>query len=216
MFNHIHHEYPKLARTTVDGARLYETPSGRAYPSVTTVTGLLKRQFIQEWRAKVGEEEANKISSQASRRGTRVHSLCEDYLSNKEVTPNFLDLELWRTITPHLDRINNIHALETKLFSDHLEVAGTVDCVAEFDGKLSVIDFKTSKKVKSSDDIHDYFMQCSAYAVAFEEIVKIPVSQLVIIMAVDESDSLLFFEKRDNWIDKFKQLREDYRKWKNI
>ena len=216
MFNHIHHEYPKLARTTVDGARLYETPSGRAYPSITTVTGLLKRQAIQEWRERVGAEEANKISGRASSRGTRVHSLCENYLSNLEVTPNYLDHELWQGITPLLDRINNIHALETKLYSDHLEVAGTVDCIAEFDGKLSVIDFKTSSRVKSHDDIHDYYMQCSAYAVAFEERTNLPVSQLLIVMAVDDHDPLLFFEKRNNWIDKFKQLREDYRKWKNI
>jgi ATP-dependent exoDNAse (exonuclease V) beta subunit len=216
VFNYIHHEYPKLARTTVDGARLYETPSGRAYPSITTVTGLLKRQAIQEWRERVGAEEANKISGRASSRGTRVHSLCENYLSNLEVTPNYLDHELWQGIPPLLDRINNIHALETKLYSDHLEVAGTVDCVAEFDGKLSVIDFKTSSKVKSHDDIHDYYMQCSAYAVAFEERTNLPVSQLLIVMAVDDHDPLLFFEKRDNWIEKFKQLREDYRKWKNI
>ena len=216
MFNHIHHEYPKLARTTVDGARLYETPSGRAYPSITTVTGLLKRQAIQEWRERVGAKEANKISGRASSRGTRVHSLCEDYLSNLEVTPNYLDHELWQGITPLLDRINNIHALETKLYSDHLEVAGTVDCVAEFDGKLSVIDFKTSSRVKSHDDIHDYYMQCSAYAVAFEERTNLPVSQLVIVMAVEDHDPLLFFEKRDNWIDKFRDLPEEYRKWKNI
>ena len=216
MFNHIHHEYPKLARTTVDGARLYKTPSGRAYPSITTVTGLLKRQAIQEWRERVGAEEANKISGRASSRGTRVHSLCENYLSNLEVTPNYLDHEMWTGITPLLDRINNIHALETKLYSDHLEVAGTVDCIAEFDGKLSVIDFKTSSRVKSHDDIHDYYMQCSAYAVAFEERTNLPVSQLLIVMAVDDHDPLLFFEKRDNWIEKFKQLREDYRKWKNI
>jgi ATP-dependent exoDNAse (exonuclease V) beta subunit len=216
VFNHIHHEYPKLARTTVDGARLYETPSGRAYPSITTVTGLLKRQAIQEWRERVGAEEANKISGRASSRGTRVHSLCENYLSNLEVTPNYLDHELWQGIPPLLDRINNIHALETKLYSDHLEVAGTVDCIAEFDGKLSVIDFKTSSRVKSHDDIHDYYMQCSAYAVAFEERTNLPVSQLLIVMAVDDHDPLLFFEKRNNWIDKFKQLREDYRKWKNI
>jgi ATP-dependent exoDNAse (exonuclease V) beta subunit len=215
-FSHINHEYPELARTTTDGIRLYKTPSGRAYPSITTVTGLLKRRSIQEWRERVGAEEANKISSRASSRGTRVHSLCENYLSNLEVTPNYLDHELWQGITPLLDRINNIHALETKLYSDHLEVAGTVDCVAEFDGKLSVIDFKTSSRVKSHDDIHDYYMQCSAYAVAFEERTNLPVSQLLIVMAVDDHDPLLFFEKRDNWIEKFKQLREDYRKWKNI
>lgn len=216
MFNRIHHEFPTLERSTIDGVRLYKTPSGRAYPSVTTITGLLKREFIQEWRQKVGNEEANRISSAASRRGTRIHSLCEDYLSNKQVTPNYLDTEMWRQLTPHLDRIDNIHALEDKLFSDHLEVAGTVDCIAEFDGKLSVIDFKTSSRPKSKGNIEDYFMQCSAYAVAFEELTKIPVQQLVIVMGVDENEPLVFFEKRDNWIDRFKSLREEYREWKNI
>lgn len=215
-FLRIQHEYPKLERSTVDGVRVYKTPSGRAYPSVTTVTGLLKREFIQEWRQRVGEEEANKISSKASRRGTRIHSLCEDYLSNKPIKPDYHDHEMWKSIQPHLDRINNIHALEDKLYSDHLEVAGTVDCIGEYDGKLSVIDFKTSSRIKSSNDIHDYFMQCSAYAVAFEELTKIPVSQLVIIMAVDEEEPLVFFEKRDNWISNFKDLREQYRSWKNI
>ena len=215
-FNFIHHEYPVLERTSTDGVRLYKTPSGRAYPSITTITGLLKRQAIQEWRERVGAEEANKVSARASSRGTRVHSLCEDYLSNKEVTPNYLDHELWQTFKPNLDRISNIHALETKLFSDHLEVAGTVDCIAEFDGKLSVIDFKTSSRVKEKDDIHDYFMQCSAYAVAFEELTNIPVPNLVIVMGVDDEGCFIFKEKRDNWIGGFKQLRKEYKQWKNI
>jgi len=216
MFEHIYHEFPKLERSTSDGVRLYKTPSGRAYPSITTVTGLLKRQFIQEWRERVGEAEANKISTSASRRGTRVHSLCEDYLSNKEVTPNYLDHELWQSLKPNLDCINNVHALETKLYSDHLEVAGTVDCIAEYEGRLSVIDFKTSSRVKSRDDIHDYFMQCSAYAVAFEELTKIPVSNLVIVMGVDNEGCFIFKEKRDDWIEGFIKLRKEYKEWKNI
>jgi genome maintenance exonuclease 1 len=216
MFEHIHHEFPKLERSTVDGVRLYKTPSGRAYPSITTVTGLLKRQFIQEWRQRVGEAEANRISTTASRRGTRIHSLCEDYLSNKEVTSSYLDHELWQTFKPKLDGINNVHALETKLYSDHLEVAGTVDCIAEYEGRLSVIDFKTSSRIKSRDDIHDYFMQCSAYAVAFEEITNIPVSNLVIVMGVDNEGCFIFKEKRDDWIDSFIKLRKEYKEWKNI
>jgi len=123
---------------------------------------------------------------------------------------------MWKSIQPHLDCINNIHALEDKLFSDHLEVAGTVDCIGEYNGNLSVIDFKTSSRLKSKDDIRDYFMQCSAYAVAFEELTNIPVSQLIIIMAVEDKQPLVFFEKRDNWISSFKDLREQYRSWKNI
>lgn len=215
-FLRIHHEFPKLERSTSDGVRLYKTPSGRAYPSVTTVTGLLKRQAIKAWRERVGSEEANKISGRASSRGTRVHSLCEDYLSNKPITPNYLDHEMWKSIQPQLDSINNIHALEDRLYSDHLEVAGTVDCIGEFNGTLSVIDFKTSSRIKKQQDIHDYFMQCSAYAVAFEELTSIPVPQIVIIMAVEDEEPLIFLEKRDNWIKQFKELREEYRSWKNV
>lgn len=205
-----------MERSTSDGVRLYKTPSGRAYPSVTTVTGLLKRQAIKAWRERVGSEEANKISGRASSRGTRVHSLCEDYLSNKPITPNYLDHEMWKSIQPQLDSINNIHALEDRLYSDHLEVAGTVDCIGEFNGTLSVIDFKTSSRIKKQQDIHDYFMQCSAYAVAFEELTSIPVPQIVIIMAVEDEEPLIFLEKRDNWIKQFKELREEYRSWKNV
>lgn len=212
MFNHIRYDFPKLERTTTEsGTRVYKTPSGRAYPSVTSVTGLLNKQSIMEWRARVGEEEANKISSKASRRGTRIHSLCEKYLNNESVTSEFLDRELWQTIEPKLKSIDNIHALETPLFSDHLEVAGTVDCIAEYNGKLSVIDFKTSSKVKKEEDIAHYFMQCSAYAVAFEEMTNVPVSKLVIIMAVDNNGTFIFEEKRDKWIDQFIELRNQYR-----
>ena len=216
-FTKIEHEIPKLERVTApDGSRVYQTPSGRSYPSVTTVTGLLGKEAIMAWRKRVGEEEANRVSSKAAKRGTRVHTLCEDFLSNKEVMVDMFDHDMWEKFKPLLLRIDNIHALETPLYSDHLEVAGTVDCIAEFDGKVSVIDFKTSKRLKSRDDIHGYFMQCSAYAVAFEELTGIPVSRLVILMAVDDEDPLVFIEKRDTWVSDFKKLREDYRKWKNI
>jgi genome maintenance exonuclease 1 len=217
MFNHVQLEFPKLKRVTADnGSRVYETPSGKAYPSVTTVTGLLKKQAIMEWRKRVGEEEANKISSKAANRGTRIHSLCEQYLLNKEIVPNMFDVDMWQNMKPHLHNINNIHALEQPLYSDHLEVAGTVDCIAEYNGKMSVIDFKTSKRLKHRDDIHDYFMQCSAYAVAFEEMTKIPVPQLVILIAVDDEKPLVFVEKRNEWINGFKDLRAEYKRWKLI
>lgn len=217
MFTHIPYEYPKLERiTSTDGTRVYQTPTGEKYPSVTTVTGLLKKKQILEWRKAVGEAAANEISSKAARRGTRIHTLCEKYLSNQEISSNYFDQEMWDRFKPGLNGINNIWALEQPLYSDHLQIAGTVDCVAEYEGKLSVIDFKTSRKVKSRDDIHDYFIQCSAYAVAFEERTGMPVSRIVILMAVDDEEPLVFTERRDNWIDEFKRLREEYRKWKNI
>ena len=217
LFNHVDIEFPKLNRVTAeDGSRVYETPTGEKYPSVTTVVSLVKKDIINEWRKRVGEEEANRISSTAARRGTRIHSLCENYISNELVHPELFDVEMWNRFRPLLHYINNVYAIEQALYSHHLEVAGTVDCIAEYDGKLSVIDFKTSKRIKSRDDIHDYFMQCSAYAVAFEEMTDIPVPQIVILMAVEDEDPLVFVEKRNTWIDKFKDLRLDYKNKKQI
>ena len=213
MFNHIRHDIPKLERVTKpDGTRLYQTPSGLAYPSVTTVTGLLSKESIAKWRKEVGEEEANKISSRASRRGTKIHSLCENYLNNESVVPEMLDKEMWSSMLPQLHNINNIRCLETTLYSDYLKVAGTVDCIAEYNGRLSVIDFKTSSKLKEKHWISNYFMQCAAYSVAFEERTGIPVPNLVVIIGVDNEDCQVFKEKRDDWIEQFKELRAQYDK----
>ena len=217
MFNHIHYEYPTLKRvTSSDGTRVYETPTGNKYPSVTTVTGLLKKDIIQAWRNKVGAEEANKISSTAARRGTRIHTLCEKYLLNEKVPLGMFDHEMWNSLQPLLNDIDDIYALEQPLFSNHLQVAGTVDCIAKYKGKLSVIDFKSSRRLKTRDDIHDYFIQCSAYAVAFEEMTNIPVSRLVILMGVDDEKPLVFNERRDDWIEEFKTLRLEYKRVKGI
>jgi genome maintenance exonuclease 1 len=210
-------ELPKLQRVTnSDGSRVYATPSGKKYPSVTTVTGLLKKDIINEWRKRVGDEEANKISSKAAKRGTRIHTLCEKYLLNEEVSAEMFDNEMWNSLRPLLDDIDDIYALEQPLYSDHLQVAGTVDCIARYKGKLSVIDFKSSKRIKHRDDIHDYFIQCSAYAVAFEELTGIPVPRLVILMAVDDEKPLVFNEKRNDWIEEFKTLRLEYKRQKGI
>lgn len=214
MFSHIHHDIPKLARIDSPEGRRYATPSGKAYPSVTSVTGLHGKADFFAWRQRVGEEEANRISSRAAKRGTAIHSLCESYLLNEDVKPTMFDIDTFASLKPHLDRINNIHCLETQLYSDYLQVAGTVDCIAEFDGRLSVIDFKTSKRVKSREDIHGYFMQTSAYAVMFEERTKIPVDRLVILMSVDDNAAMTFVEKRDDWVIEFMRLREDYSKLK--
>jgi genome maintenance exonuclease 1 len=217
MFNHIALELPKLKRVTnTDGSRVYETPTGKKYPSVTTVTGLLKKDIITAWRKKVGNEEANKISSTAAKRGTRIHTLCEKYLLNEEVSVGMFDNEMWDSLRPLLDDIDDIYALEQPLYSDHLQVAGTVDCIAKYKGKLSVIDFKSSRRIKYRDDIHDYFIQCSAYAVAFEELTGIPVPRLVILMAVDDEKPLVFNEKRNDWIEEFKTLRLEYKRQKGI
>jgi len=183
----IHHDIPKLVRVDSDGGRLYQTPDGNAYPSVTTVVGQHKAKHIQEWRNRVGHEQANQISKKASKRGTAVHTLCEDYLKTGYAKPSLPDVEVFNSIKPFLDKINNIHCLETQLYSHHLKVAGTVDCIAEYEGKLHVIDFKTASKPKQRDWIHDYFM-----------------------LGVDDHDPLIFQEKRNDWIFKFRELRDQF------
>lgn len=212
----IRHNLPKLIKIDGGEYRLYQTPDGLKYPSVTSVLSINSNKYIQEWKDKVGEDEANKICNRAAKRGTAIHSLCEDYLKTGTASPNIFDAEMFLSIKPYLDKIDKIHALETPLYSKYLQVAGTVDCIAEYNGKLAIIDFKTSSRIKSKDDIHSYFWQTSAYAVAFEELTRIPVGRLVIIMAIDNERPLIFEEKRDDWINGFIQLREEYKKCTNI
>jgi genome maintenance exonuclease 1 len=195
------------------GKRHYVTPSGELYPSITTILSEFSKASIQEWRKRVGETEANKISGKASRRGTSVHSVCESYIKNEDgfldgQTPNII--ELFKTIEPFLERVDNIHGVELALYSKHFGVAGRTDLIAEFDGVLSVIDYKTSNKIKKKEWCESYFAQGSFYAVAYEELTKIPVSQVVIVIAVDEEQPQLFVEKRDDWIDKIWEAKKLY------
>lgn len=208
---HIPTELPKLKRINCDGVRLYETPTGKKYPSVTTVVGLRGKKEIFEWRKRVGEEEANKISQRAANRGTRIHSLCEDYINNKDVQPDLFDRELWHRFKPILKPINNIRCIESMLFSHKLEIAGTVDCIAEYDGILSIIDFKTSRRVKTIEDITGYFLQCAMYAVAFVEMTGHQAKQLIVLMAIDDEEPRVFIEKTVDWIPKADKERRYFR-----
>ena len=218
MKNFIHlAERPELSfgmRTeNVNGKRNYVTPEGKLYPSITTILGEFSKKSIQEWRKRVGEKEANRISGQASRRGTSLHNLCEAYIKNTEgvldgQTPNII--ELFKTIEPFLERIDNVHGVELALYSDHFGVAGRTDLIAEFDGTLSVIDYKTSNKFKKKEWCESYFAQGAFYGVAYEELTKIPVPQVVIIMAVENEHPQLFVEKRDDWIDKIWEAKKLY------
>jgi genome maintenance exonuclease 1 len=213
MFNHVDIDLkpPQLKQVNENGSRHYETPGGNKYPSVTTVLGEYNRKAIFEWRRKIGEEEANKITRIASTRGTAIHKICEDYLNNKPLMfSNPMHRQTFEDFLPLLNRINNVYAQELRMYSDYLRLAGTVDCVAELDNKLTIIDFKTSSKPKEKDKIENYFMQCSAYAVMFEELFKIPVSRIAVLVAVDEHEPQLFLEKRDNYVEKLIYYRDLY------
>jgi len=211
MITHIPLELPKLKRVTVDGKRLYETPSGNKYPSVTTVTSLGSEDSIKQWREKVGAVEANKVSTRASGRGTRIHSLCEDYINNKEVNVDMFDIELWNKFSPILDDIDNGRCLESMLYSHKLELAGTTDCIADYKGTLSVIDFKTSGKSKNKDWISNYFIQCACYAMMLGEMIGILPKQIVVLIAVDNEEPQVFIENTFDWMPFAIDARREFR-----
>ena len=213
MFTHELVELTPLSNTTIDGKRHYQTPDGNVYPSVTTITSLHGKEGILEWRKRVGEEEANKISHKAATRGTRVHKLCEDYLNNElsfeGAMPN--SIALFKQMQPFLDKyIGKVYGIECPLYSHHLRVAGKSDCIAQFDGKNAVVDFKTANKPKQEHWIQNYFMQCAAYAVAFEERTKISIPRIAIVVAVEGDSPQLFVKKRDDYIDMFISYRKQY------
>lgn len=222
MFNHVKHDVvlPTLTRKTTDTGRKYFTPEGNAYPSITTVLGVLNKEGIIAWRKRVGEEEANKISRQASVRGTAVHKLAEDYLNNE---PNWKEgampsnLFSFEDIKKIMDkRLDNIWMQEVFLYSDRLKTAGQVDCIAEFDGQLSIIDFKTSRKPKQEEWITSYFIQASFYAAAFYERTGIPIKQGVILITVDHNEPQVFKINTYDYLEHFLNVRKEYKKQKGI
>ncbi|CAB4127492.1 PD-(D/E)XK nuclease superfamily [uncultured Caudovirales phage] len=204
------YNFPKLVRKNVDGTRVYLTPTGEKYPSVTAVTGLGSEVYIKEWRDRVGHDEADAITRRASTRGTRIHTLCEDYILGKELDVSIFDKEIFNSMLPHIDKVGDIHCLETRLYSHKLRVAGTVDLIAEYDGDMAIVDWKTSSRVKYAEDISGYFMQASAYSQCFLELTGINIDKLVIVMGIDNNPAKVFIEDKTKWLKKFKQQRYKY------
>ncbi len=197
-FKHININLPQLERETIDGVRYYKVPDEEQLlklVSITSVTSHINREIFNNWRKKIGEDEAQKITKAATSRGTDMHSLVENYLYNKDLPPvPPLPDFLFKIAKKDLRRINNIHALEGSLYSKVLGIAGTVDCIAEFDGELAIIDFKTSKKPKPREWIEHYFVQCMAYGCMLYELTGISVKKLVIIMACENGESVVYEE----------------------
>jgi len=216
MFNHVEHgvELPTLTRKTTESGRKYFTPDGNAYPSITTVLSILSKDAIMAWRARVGAEEANKVSRQASTRGTAVHSLAEDYVNNVEDWKGKhmpANVATFNTIRPILDeRLNNIWMQEVFLYSDKLKTAGQLDCIGEWDGELAIVDFKTSKRVKKREDITSYFIQMCFYAAAFLERTGIAIKKGVIVMAVDGNEPLIFEMNTHDYLEHLVAVRKKY------
>jgi len=190
-----------------DSGRYYVTPEGK-YPSVTTVTGWEKRKFFAEWRKNNPEEAKRTVN-----RGNKLHSLIERYLNNesldkKEIDPFTLDLFL--QMKKDVDRIDNIHALETPLYSKLLKLAGRVDCIAEFDGQLAIIDFKGSTKAKRKEDIDNYFMQATAYSIMWKERTGIPIKKLVILISSEDGGPQIFEADPMDHVPNLKNAIEKY------
>ena len=198
----IHHNYLgelELEKKETNGIRLYNLPDGQWVPSITSVTSFYNRQIFIDWRKRVGLEEANKITRIATARGTDYHQVCQDYLENKELDWNNyqpVSKYMFLHAKEYLDKINNIHAIERTLYSEYLGLAGRVDCIAEYEGELAVIDFKTSGKIKPEKWLENYFVQEMFYASAYYELTKIPVVKLITIM-VTPGGEVKVFDKRN-------------------
>ena len=189
-----------IEATSIDGVRYYYPPGASGpMPSITSVTSFYNRKVFAQWRKRVGEEEANTVTTVATRRGTNFHEVCEQYLMNvplSEIDMLPTTKALFLSAKDKIDNINNIHALEKALYSNYLGIAGRVDCIAEYDGELAIIDFKTSKKPKPEKWIEQYFVQETAYACMYYEMTGTPVKKIVTIMATENGECVVY-EKRN-------------------
>ena len=197
-FKHVNCDLPKLSRETIDGVRYYSVPDADELlklVSITSVTSHHNRDIFVNWRKKVGEEEANRITKKATRRGTDMHTLTEHYLKNEELpeVPPISEM-LFKIAKSKINLINNVYALEGSLYSKQLGIAGTVDCIAEYDGELAIKDFKTSKKPKPREWVEHYFVQCMAYGCMLYELTGIMIKKLVIIMACENGECVVYEE----------------------
>lgn len=206
----------ELESVTTESGRTYKTPSGKEYPSITTVLSSYNKKALFEWRQRVGEEEANRVSRKASNRGTKLHNTVEKYLLN-EMSPLQMHTimpdtkELFLKLKPFLDtNVNNIYGIEQPLFSDELRLAGRCDCIGEWDGKISIIDWKTANYTKEKHQITNYFMQASAYAEMFEERTGVAIDQIVIAIAVENEPPQIFIEDKSKYIPELKNYIGKY------
>ena len=203
----------QIKQINTSGKRLYETPDGN-FPSITTVLSSLSKAGIQAWRKRVGEEEANRISTQASRRGTRTHSIIEDYLKNQQdyLSGHMPDsIELFQSVQSILNtHIGKIYGLEVSLWSKFLGVAGRCDCIAEYDDEISIIDWKTSSKPKKEEWIESYKLQGTAYAKMYEERTGNKVTQVVIVIAVVDGTPQIFYADPDEHVERLQEVINNY------
>ena len=204
---------PEILTENINGKRFYVTPEGKKYPSITTVLSGRNKEGINRWRNHVGNDVANQIMRSAAKRGTAVHTLTENYLNNEELSKqDVLPLALFTLLKPELDNINNIRIQEGGLYSDEYGVAGRVDCIADYKGKLSVIDFKTSTKEKKEEWVENYFIQGSAYCQMYEERYSQPIDQVVILIVTEDGAVQTFTKEKKDYLPLLKTAIKEFNK----
>ena len=209
-------ELPDITTESIKGKRFYVTPEGNKYPSITTVLSDRNKEGIIKWRESVGNDVANQVMRQAASRGTAVHTLIENYLNNEELSKQaVLPVALFVTMKSELDNINNIRIQEGGLYSDKLGVAGRVDCIAEYKGKISVIDFKTSTKEKKEEWVENYFIQGSAYCEMYEERFLQPIEQVVILIVTEDGAVQTFIKDKKDYLPLLKTAIKEFNEKNN-
>lgn len=213
MFNHTIYNLPDLQSKTTESGRFYTTPEGNIFPSVTTILNQVSdKTWYDDWISRVGIEKVKQVSTQATNRGSAVHSIIEQYLLNNPLyKQNHMPstIHTFNSIKHILDEhINEIYGLEVPLYSTYLKAAGRTDCIGVWDGVKSVIDFKTSKKIKTKEQIKDYFLQESCYSYMFYERTGITLPQIVTVMTVDNEQPLIFIERAKTYLPEFIELRK--------
>ena len=206
----VNYNLPELVQVNTESGRFYETPKGDRYPSVTSILSSIPNAHLEKWKSAVGEEEASRIAKSAAARGTRVHECAENYILGK---PNKFSMfehdteDMFINLIPYLDQFDIIHALEDRLYSDKLTVAGTVDCIAEIKGIKYLVDFKTSARFKSSEEISSYYLQCACYSFCFYERTGVVVPNIRVLITTENDGVLCYDAKVSDWIGKFITLR---------
>ena len=215
MFTHKPVEIAELSTKNVNRKRFYVTPEGKLYPSITTVLQRRKMEGLMEWRKRVGDDVANYVARTAAARGTKVHQMCEDFLNNEfdEEThkKNFLPYTLFGQIKPILtEKVDNIMSQECGLYSDKYMVAGRVDCIGEYNGIPSIIDFKTSTRERNDDWNESYYIQASAYAEMFEERTGIEINQIVILVVTEDGIVQEFIKTKHDYLPLLVESIDDF------
>ena len=216
-FKHSELSVPELVVHKIGDLRWYETPEGYKYPSITSVLGRQpeKQEGLKKWRESIGDKAANMISGKAARRGTVFHNICEDYIKNEEILQhkdqNFLSWCMFNELKPYLhDTIHRVVLQEKSMYSDRYKVAGRCDLIAEVEGGVTIIDFKTTTKMKKKEWITDMFIQCSAYASMFEELTGTRVPDIAIMMVAEDGQVEVFKEKAENFYDDLEVMMNNF------